>query len=262
MERNEKFLKLKRALFDKCYARLNDMQKEAVMTTDGPLLVLAGAGSGKTTVLVNRIANLIKYGNAYFSDYVPDGLTEDDLVAIEEAKKLTPGEIEEILPQFITEPCPPWSVLAITFTNKAAGEIRERLEQMFPDRPEAAADIVTGTFHSLCVRILRRHGELMGYRQGFTIYDDDDTKKAVLAAMGRCDIDEKLLGENLYTCGIPDPDLMIRPSGEKRLSNFLLWQLAYAEFVFMDVLWPDFAPEHLDQAIAEYHRRNRRFGGV
>jgi undecaprenyl diphosphate synthase len=73
---------------------------------------------------------------------------------------------------------------------------------------------------------------------------------------------EQLLSTYLYSSGVPDPELIIRPSGEMRTSNFLLWQSAYSEYVFMDVLWPDFKPEDLDAAIAEYHRRNRRFGGV
>ena len=76
------------------------------------------------------------------------------------------------------------------------------------------------------------------------------------------DLTEDLFEHYLYSAGIPDPELVIRPSGEKRVSNFLLWQSAYSEYVFMNVLWPDFTPEHLDQAIAEYHRRNRRFGGT
>ena len=76
------------------------------------------------------------------------------------------------------------------------------------------------------------------------------------------DLREELLSKYLYSADVPDPELVIRPSGEQRISNFLLWQSAYSEFVFMDVLWPDFSPEDLDQAIAEYHRRNRRFGGV
>ena len=76
------------------------------------------------------------------------------------------------------------------------------------------------------------------------------------------DLSEELLSKYLYSADVPDPELIIRPSGEKRISNFLLWQSAYSEYVFMNVLWPDFAPEHLDEAIAEYHRRNRRFGGV
>ena len=76
------------------------------------------------------------------------------------------------------------------------------------------------------------------------------------------DMTEALLSSYLYSHDIPDPELIIRPSGEQRISNFLLWQSAYSEFVFMDVLWPDFSPDDLDQAIAAYHSRNRRFGGV
>ncbi len=76
------------------------------------------------------------------------------------------------------------------------------------------------------------------------------------------ELTENLFDQYLYSAGIPDPELVIRPSGEKRISNFLLWQSAYSEYVFMNVLWPDFTPEHLDEAIAEYHRRNRRFGGT
>ena len=76
------------------------------------------------------------------------------------------------------------------------------------------------------------------------------------------ELTEELLSGYLYSADVPDPELIIRPSGEKRTSNFLLWQSAYSEFVFMNVLWPDFGPDDLDEAIAEYHRRNRRFGGV
>jgi undecaprenyl diphosphate synthase len=76
------------------------------------------------------------------------------------------------------------------------------------------------------------------------------------------ELTEDILSEYLYSAGVPDPELIIRPSGELRTSNFLLWQSAYSEFVFMNVLWPDFGPKDLDAAIEEYHRRNRRFGGV
>ena len=76
------------------------------------------------------------------------------------------------------------------------------------------------------------------------------------------ELTEELLSQYLYSKDVPDPELIIRPSGEKRTSNFLLWQSAYSEYVFMNVLWPDFSPEDLDAAIEEYHRRNRRFGGT
>ena len=76
------------------------------------------------------------------------------------------------------------------------------------------------------------------------------------------DLSEAMLSKYLYSADVPDPELIIRPSGEKRISNFLLWQSAYSEFVFMNVLWPDFSPADLDAAITEYHQRNRRFGGT
>ena len=152
----EEYLRLKRRLFDKYYSFLNKEQKEAVYTTEGSVLILAGAGSGKTTVLVNRISYVIKYGNAYFSDFVPDGLSEEDVVALERALSLTPEEISDILPQFITEPCPPWSVLAITFTNKAANEIKTRLASELGDE-NVAREVWAGTFHAICMRMLRRY---------------------------------------------------------------------------------------------------------
>ena len=85
-----------------------------------------------------------------------------------------------------------------------------------------------------------------------------DASKGIAPA----DLTEEAFSSYLYSAGIPDPDLLIRPGGEKRISNFLLWQCAYSEFYFTDVLWPDFTPEELDKAIAEFSRRDRRFGGV
>ena len=87
-------------------------------------------------------------------------------------------------------------------------------------------------------------------------------KKIVNSGVNAEDITEDLISQNLYTYGIPDPDLIIRPSGEYRLSNYLIWQSAYAEYWFSDILWPDFTPQHLEKAINDYNHRNRRFGGV
>ena len=185
-----RYINAKRALFDKVYASLNEMQRRAVFTTEGPLLVLAGAGSGKTTVLVRRIAFLIRYGNAYYNDFVPAEITEAYVSDLERAVRLTVEEIEQILPEFIYEPCPPYRVLAITFTNKAAGEIKNRLVAELGDET-LAKDIWSGTFHAVCMRILRTHCGLIGFAPGFTIYDTDDTKKAVVGVMKRLNIDEK-----------------------------------------------------------------------
>ena len=185
-----RYLAAKRALFDKAYASLNEMQRRAVFQTEGPLLVLAGAGSGKTTVLVRRMAHIIRFGNAYHTDFVPFGITEERVADLERAVTLTTPEIEELLPEFIHDPCPPYRMLAITFTNKAAGEIKSRLVEQFGDE-SIARDIWSGTFHSVCMRILRSYGDRVGYDRSFTIYDTDDQKKAIVAVMKKLNIDEK-----------------------------------------------------------------------
>ncbi len=186
----QRYLSIKRKLFDKAYHSLNERQREAVFTVNNPLLVLAGAGSGKTTVLVRRIAFIIRYGNAYFSDYIPYGIDEGRVAELERALVLQPEAIEQhILSQFTSGACEPYRILAITFTNKAANEIKERLARMFPEDEATATDIWTGTFHSVCVRILRQHGEKLGYRPGFTIYDTKDSTELIRTAMKRCNIE-------------------------------------------------------------------------
>ncbi len=193
MNLKERYIKAKRALFDAAYSSLNEKQREAVFTTEGPLLVLAGAGSGKTTVLVKRIAFIIKSGNAYYNESVPDHVTEDQVKSLEDASALPAEEIEQLLPVFISNPCPPWKVLAITFTNKAAKEIKTRLSAAFENDENIANDIWAGTFHSVCMRILRTHGDKIGYQPGFTIYDMDDVKKLVSSSMKKLNIDDKTL---------------------------------------------------------------------
>jgi DNA helicase-2/ATP-dependent DNA helicase PcrA len=189
-----RYLAAKRRLFDKYYEmRLNSRQREAVCSVDGPLLVLAGAGSGKTTVLVQRIAFIIKYGNAYYNDATPESLSECEVAELENACEYADKEqLEAILPRFIYAPCPPWAVLAITFTNKAANEIKERLHSSFED--ESIPDSIwSGTFHSVCVRILRKYTEQAGYKSNFSIYDTDEKKRLVSECMKKLNIDEKML---------------------------------------------------------------------
>ena len=170
------YLQLRRAVLEKHFSRMNDKQREAVFQTEGPVLILAGAGSGKTTVVVNRIANMVQFGNAYHSDYVPAWVGEEDLAFLQDwlDDKLDDGDItRERLTRIVADrPVRPWNILAITFTNKAAGELKERLEAMLG---EQALDIQASTFHSACMRILRREITALGYERSFTVYDTDDS---------------------------------------------------------------------------------------
>lgn len=187
MDKSE-ILALRRAVLEKDFARMNDRQKQAVFTVNGPLLILAGAGSGKTTVLINRIANILRYGDAYNSTYLRDDLDENDIAAckayIENGTPLT-TETQEHLS---ASACAPWRIMAITFTNKAAGELKDRLCAMLG---ETANDIWASTFHSTCARILRRDGERIGYSSHFTVYDTDDQRRLMKSILKELDISEK-----------------------------------------------------------------------
>lgn len=187
MDKSE-ILALRRAVLEKDFARMNDRQKQAVFTVNGPLLILAGAGSGKTTVLINRIANILRYGDAYNSTYLHDDLDENDIAAckayIENGTPLT-TETQEHLS---VSACAPWRIMAITFTNKAAGELKDRLCAMLG---ETANDIWASTFHSTCARILRRDGERIGYSSHFTVYDTDDQRRLMKSILKELDISEK-----------------------------------------------------------------------
>ena len=187
MDKSE-ILALRRAVLEKDFARMNDRQKQAVFTVNGPLLILAGAGSGKTTVLINRIANILRYGDAYNSTYLRDDLDENDIAAckayIENGTPLTTESQEHLS----VSACAPWRIMAITFTNKAAGELKDRLCAMLG---EAANDICASTFHSTCARILRRDGERIGYSSHFTVYDTDDQRRLMKSILKELDISEK-----------------------------------------------------------------------
>ena len=185
----ETVLELRKKVLQKDFSRMNSRQQQAVFCTEGPLLVLAGAGSGKTTVLCNRIANLVRYGKAYHSGFLQETFTEEDFAACEGYLQGTPlSDITRA--RLSVSACQPWRVLAITFTNKAAGELKERLCQMLG---EAGRDIWASTFHSSCARILRRDGERLGYTPHFTIYDTDDSRRLMKEVMRELDISERSL---------------------------------------------------------------------
>ncbi len=184
------FLSLRRRIIERDFARMNDMQRRAVFHTDGPLLILAGAGSGKTTVLVNRIADIVKYGRGYASQEIPAAVSEADMALLRdcaEGRAAAEGRLVELC---AVSPCPAWQILAITFTNKAAGELKERLTRMLG---EDGNEVMASTFHSFCARILRRDGERLGYSSHFTIYDTDDSRRLMKECMKTLNIEEKVL---------------------------------------------------------------------
>ena len=185
----ESFISLRREFIERRFGFLNDTQKSAVFQTEGPLLLLAGAGSGKTTVIINRIANIITFGNAYNSDEVPPEITDMDYEILEQylrtEDELLRESAESVCGQNVAKPR---SILAITFTNKAASELRERLSKVCGEK---ANDILAATFHSACVRILRRDIDRLGYTSSFTIYDADDSLRVIKDVMAELDIDTK-----------------------------------------------------------------------
>lgn len=182
------FTEIKQRAIERDYPSLNKRQKQAVFSTEGPLLVLAGAGSGKTTVIINRIAQLIKYGRSYYSDFVPE-------MSGEEAEILewyANGEISEITAELEEKlklaPVRPYNILAITFTNKAASELKARLEAKLGSD---GSDVYASTFHSACVRILRRDIDKIGYDRSFVIFDSADQQTVVKECLKELNLDSK-----------------------------------------------------------------------
>ena len=185
----QRFLTARKEYIIRQFSRMNPMQLEAVLTTEGPLLLLAGAGSGKTTVLINRIANLIRFGCAAGSDELARPVTEED-VSFLEGELAKPHEENRAAADELCalHPAAPWSIIAITFTNKAANELKERLTAMLG--PEAN-DVWAMTFHSACCRILRREIERIGYDRSFTIYDTADSERVIKEILRDRNLDEK-----------------------------------------------------------------------
>ena len=188
-EYQQRFLAARRGIIARRFRTLNDMQRRAVLTTQGPLLLLAGAGSGKTTVLIHRIANLMTFGRASDSEEIPQDVTPEDVAFLEDYLA-NPREEDQPRAQTLCalEPAKPWSIIAITFTNKAANELKDRLAKMLGDD---AADVWAMTFHSACCRILRRDIDRLGYTGSFTIYDSQDSERVMKDVIRDMQLDEK-----------------------------------------------------------------------
>ena len=185
----QRFIRARREYIAAQFVNLNSMQREAVMTTEGPLLLLAGAGSGKTTVLINRIANLMRFGQASDCDLIPDTVTEEDVLFLEQLREpVLDFDRRRADLLCAVNPALPWSIIAITFTNKAANELKDRLSVMLG--PEAQ-DVWAMTFHSACCRILRRDIEYLGYSRSFTIYDSADSERLMKDIIKDMGLDDK-----------------------------------------------------------------------
>ena len=215
----ERFLTARRAVIASRFSNLNDMQLQAALTTEGPLLLLAGAGSGKTTVLINRIANLISFGCAYDSAEIPDYVTEEDVLFLEDWLKTQPeADRAHAYALSALRPVAPWSIIAITFTNKAANELKDRLAHMLG---EEALDVWAMTFHSACCRILRRDIERLGYDRSFTIYDTSDSERVIKDVLRDMSLDEKVFAPRMVLSQISRAkDKRLDPAGFERTAAF------------------------------------------
>ena len=211
-EMYDRFIKARKGYIASCFLDLNGMQRKAVLQTEGPLLLLAGAGSGKTTVLINRIANILRFGRGSDTTEVPDIVTEEDVEFLEGlAEPVTDSDRARADFLCAVEPPAPWNVIAITFTNKAANELKERLCAMLG---EQAQDVWAMTFHSACCRILRREIERLGYSRSFTIYDTSDSERLMKGIIKDMGLDDKTFPAKYVLSIISrEKDRMVTPEG-------------------------------------------------
>jgi len=190
MSIQSEFLKLRKQYIEKRFSGLNNEQRTAVLTSNGATLVLAGAGSGKTTVIVNRILCLLIFGNAYESDEIWGTPQQED---IDELRGLIDGSVDipsnRMKGLLRAGNIRPWNILAITFTNKAADQLKERIKRAVGAE---GGDVFASTFHSACVRFLRSDADRLGWPSSFTIYDTDDTERVLKDIYKTYSIDDKV----------------------------------------------------------------------
>ena len=171
------FCELRKQYIDAKFMTLNPMQKKAIYNVDGPVLVLAGAGSGKTTTIIGRIVYMVMFGHAYYSTETTFPVTEGDIKELKSVLSGT-GSISEHLKSMLqVKPVSPQNIMAVTFTNKAAGEMKKRLESKLGK--DTAEKVCAKTFHSACVGILREYAMFVGFKRDFTIYDEKDCKSVL-----------------------------------------------------------------------------------
>lgn len=171
------FCELRKQYIDAKFKTMNPMQKKAIYNVDGPVLVLAGAGSGKTTTIIGRIVYMVMFGHAYYSTETTFPVTEGDIKELKSVLAGT-GSISEHLKSMLqVKPISPQNIMAVTFTNKAAGEMKKRLESKLGK--DMAEKVYAKTFHSACVGILREYAMFVGFKRDFTIYDEKDCKSVL-----------------------------------------------------------------------------------
>lgn len=171
------FCELRKQYIDAKFMTMNPMQKKAIYNVDGPVLVLAGAGSGKTTTIIGRIVYMVMFGHAYYSTKTTFPVTENDIKELKSVLAGT-GSISEHLKSMLqVKPVSPQNIMAVTFTNKAAGEMKKRLESKLGK--DMAEKVYAKTFHSACVGILREYAMFVGFKRDFTIYDEKDCKSVL-----------------------------------------------------------------------------------
>jgi len=268
------FCRLRREAIALNHRTLNSEQQKAALATEGPLLLLAGAGSGKTTVLIHRVANLIRYGRGSDSPEVPEWVTAEDVEFLR-AFVAAPSRDNKLRADRLCalDPAAPWSIIAITFTNKAAGELKDRLEKMLGP---SARDIWASTFHSACVRILRRDCEKLGFPSSFTIYDTDDSVRVIKDCLKELSFDDKQFPPKSVLATISkakdkgqlaeDFEKAARRSGDFRLEKIARVYTAYQKRLwdagamdFDDIILHTVRLLEQDEGVRTYYQKKFRY---